>query len=510
MTHNKIREDLLAIWQAGVDGVCTDKLIRNNVTLIEPNDKRNIDKRNYSIEIGNETSCEQYSLSEIDRIIVVGGGKASGGMAESLTKILEPISESVEISGWVNVPNDCVKPLNKIYLHAARPAGINEPTEEAVTGTNEIIRILKSTTKFDLCICLISGGGSALLPAPVAEISLQDKCGLIRFLNAAGATIQEINSVRKIISRIKGGRLKQICRGKRLISLILSDVIGDPLDVIASGMTVDSKSTAEEAVNVLRKFMPNQSELSLQKINLQRIFDYVTLQAVLTKNSSESNLRISKIKTSNSGNVEPVESVEPVELLDKIFDDEGGFVRNIVIGNNALAVEAAGMEAERRGYKQTMFSALISDEAENVGRELIQMCFEMVSAGLDCLVHGGEPVVKLVSSEIRGVGGRNQQLVLAAVCELIKIYGDKMIPLAILSAGTDGEDGPTDAAGAWIDPIAWELLVNKIKQDSNFNPESFLNRNDAYNFFKQLNTLIKTGITGTNVCDLRIVIYKKE
>ncbi|MDR1483678.1 MAG: DUF4147 domain-containing protein [Planctomycetaceae bacterium] len=517
MERERLREDLLAIWCAGVAGVCTDRLVRNNVVLLAPDDERNSDKRDYSILIGREGSCEQYHLSSIDRIIVVGGGKASGGMAESLREILLPISGKVEISGWVNVPNDCAKPLGKIHLHAARPAGVNEPTEAAVAGTNEIIRILESLTRFDLCICLISGGGSALLPAPVAGISLPEKCELTRFLSGAGVAIQELNTVRKIISRIKGGGLKRICYGKRLISLILSDVLGDAIDVIASGLTVDSKSTAADALNVLRKFTRDKPEFLLQK-SLRNVFDYVELRA---KNELPNELSTPTSTSISTSTIMPQNKLQDSlsdkfsnkfsdNLSDKTFDSDGGFVRNIIIGNNAMAVEAAGMEAMRRGYNQTMFSAGFSEgNAEDVGVELVRLGFAMGDIGSDCLVHGGEPVVKLVSSDVRGVGGRNQQLVLAAVCELLRIYGDaETIPLAILAGSTDGEDGPTDAAGAWIDPISWNVLSKKIKQDPTFKPESFLIQNNAYNFFKPLNTLIKTGITGTNVCDIRIIIRK--
>jgi glycerate-2-kinase len=529
MFRERFREDLLAIWRAGVAGVCVDRLICDNVLLLSPDDERNFDSRDYSILIGNGINVEQYSLTSIDRIILVGGGKASGGMAASLREILSPISGKVEISGWLNVPNDFAQPLDQIHLHASRPCGMNEPTLAAVAGTQEIIRILESLTRFDLCICLISGGGSALLPAPVSGISLFDKCELLRFLSGEGATIQEINTVRKIISRIKGGGLKRICYGKRLINLILSDVIGDSLDVIASGLTVDNNNTATDALNVLRKFTRDKSELLLQK-SLHNIFSYLDSRAKneqLLKLSQISNLSktISTQKNStqkNSTNNLPNYSSNnlsdnlpdnlsndlSVNLSDKIFDSAGGFVRNIIIGNNVLAVEAAGSEALRRGYKPSMFSARIPEgAADELGVELVQLGVGMNFVGSDCLVHGGEPVVKLVSSDVRGVGGRNQQLVLSAVCELLRIYGlEGTLPIAILSAGTDGEDGPTDAAGAWIDPIAWELLAKKIKQDPTFNPESFLKQNNAYNFFKPLNTLLKTGITGTNVCDLRIIL----
>ncbi|MDR2170235.1 MAG: DUF4147 domain-containing protein [Planctomycetaceae bacterium] len=556
-----MRDDLLAIWRAGVDGVCTDRLICNNVRLLLPEDVRNIDRRDYSIEVGGVGGCEQYSFSGIDRIIVVGGGKASGAMAESLLRVLSPVAGKVEISGWVNVPNDCAKSLGKIHLHAARPSGVNEPTLEAVYGTGEIMRIVGSLTRFDLCICLISGGGSALLPAPVVGISLVDKCELVRFLGAAGATIREINTVRKVISRIKGGGLKRLCRGKRLISLILSDVLGDPLDVIASGVTVDSASTAIDALNVLKKFLCNGQNVLSQNESLKRVFDYVEFRAKsmqselggnnsslqidratsknMSKNmSNNTSNNTSKNASNNSAsNISDESNKFHVELLgdslgefsgglknnladnltndlsnnlpDKLFDVDGGFVRNIIIGNNALAVEAAGLEALRRGYRQTMFSAVVLEGfAEDVGYELVRLGLGMFGADVDCLVHGGEPVVKLVAQELRGDGGRNQQLILAAACKLLSMYGDGQIPLAMLAGSTDGEDGPTDAAGAWIDPVVWKVMNEKIKQDENFNPEHFLKRNDAYNFFKQLNTLIKTGITGTNVCDLRIVIRR--
>ncbi|MDR1924427.1 MAG: DUF4147 domain-containing protein [Planctomycetaceae bacterium] len=495
-TPIQIREDLISIWQAGVNAVLPDRLVSDNVFLLLPDDPRNVDDSDYSFEIGGE----QYPLSGIDRVVVVGGGKASGGMAAGFLRICEPILGRVEVTGWVNVPSDCVVPLEKIHLHAARQTGKNEPTNDAVFGTEKIIELLESLTKFDLCICLISGGGSALLPAPAADISLEAKCELTRFLSDAGATIQELNTVRKTISRIKGGGLKRICQGKRLISLILSDVLGDPPDVIASGPTVDSKTNATDALNVLRKFInkPTQND------SLNKIFKYI-------ENKSKNETQYAPPKSAQAE-----KSKTPVQFADEIgnktYENETGFVKNIVVGNNAIAVEAAGMEALRRGYNHTLFAANTSEGfAEDVGARLVQLGLDMQNTATDCLIHGGEPVVKLVPKEIRGDGGRNQQLLLAAICKMLNIVKNtdsqnSKIPIAILAGSTDGEDGPTDAAGAWIDQIAWDILVEEMQNNPNYDPNEFLKRNDAYNFFKPLNTLIKTGITGTNVCDLRIVL----
>ena len=235
-------------------------------------------------------------LDSIRRIVVVGAGKAGAGMAQAVEDVFGPeLMAEKQLSGWVNVPADCVstggkkgtvpicaKPgtdrrlvsgrsgghraklgrglspfcptAQRIHLHAARPAGVNEPAAEGVAGAEEILRLVESLGPEDLCLCLISGGGSALMPAPVEGITLADKLAVTRHLSAAGANIEQLNTVRKQLSRIKGGGLLRACRAGRLVSLVISDVLGDPLDVIASGPTVPDSSTPQAALEVLDRF----------------------------------------------------------------------------------------------------------------------------------------------------------------------------------------------------------------------------------------------------------------
>ncbi|MEX2026138.1 MAG: DUF4147 domain-containing protein, partial [Pirellulaceae bacterium] len=371
--------------------------------------------------------------------------------------------QAKQVTGWLNVPADCVRPLSSIHLHAARPAGINEPTEAGVAGSQRILELVQSLSPRDLCLCLISGGGSALLPLPVEGVSLADKQALTKLLASRGANIRELNTVRKQLSRIKGGGLARVCRAGRLISLIISDVLGDPLDVIASGPTVPDRGTPQEALAVLARFDPHQ-ELPAA------VYDYL----------------------------------ESAELRPGPGHSAPGpiHISHCVVGNNAVAVDAAGNEAERRGYSHAMNSATsLEGEAQEVGFSHAKMASQMRHRnGPDALITGGEPVVTLAPENVRGRGGRNQQLVLAALVGLLSSQIDEAINpaggLAILSGGTDGEDGPTDAAGAILD-----AGVIARMRELGLDPGSFLARSDAYSFFDQVGGLIKTGPTHTNVCD---------
>ena len=476
----RLREDALAIWQAGVDGVAPDRLIRENIFL---------DSNVLNV------SGVSYPLSDIGRIVVVGGGKASGRMAEELESVLSPLldGKGTEVIGWVNVPNDCAVPLRKIQLHPSRPMGVNEPTEAAAFGTGQIVELLKSLEPNDLCINLLSGGGSALMPAPPPEISLTDKLEITRFLSGAGADIQELNTVRKQISLLKGGKMKELCRGRRLISLILSDVLGDPLDVIASGPTVDNPSSVADALEVLRKFANRHTATEAQKTAIQNV------ESFLQRKSPHPPCQINMALPVEEGTTLPDE-------FGTVFDDAGGFVRNIIIGNNALAVHHAGLEAERRGYFIRSIRSQTSEGlAEENGIQLAESANLTTSGDTDCLICGGEPVVRLAPEAIRGKGGRNQQLVLAA---LIHLLNDERFQgkTAMVSGGTDGEDGPTDAAGALFDDKLIARLRERMRDDPAFDPQRFLETNDAYSFFEALDGLVMTGPTGTNVCDLRVVV----
>lgn len=451
-TPEQLRRDALQIWRAGVDAVRPDTLLPQAVRV-----------EGRTLWVGEQA----FDLAQTDRIAVVGAGKAGAGMAAALEQVLGPeIAAEKRLSGWVNVPADCVRPLKFIHLHAARPAGRNEPTEEGAAGANEILRIVGSLTQRDLCICLLSGGGSALLPSPVPEITLADKLAVTKHLSGAGASIQELNTVRKQLSRIKGGGLASACTAGDLTTLIISDVLGDPLDIIASGPTVPDELTPQSAIEILTRFQSEKSGVSPRVLNYLR--------------------RKSEVET------------EPFSPRSRLT--------HFILGNNAVAVDGAGMVAERLGYSHAMFSAQQEGTAEEVGRHSAEMAQRMLSQpGPDCLISGGEPVVKLIDPAERGKGGRNQQLVLAAMIEMRKLLDENQLGrVVILSGGTDGEDGPTDAAGAFAD-----VKVFAQAEQRGLNLGDFLRRNDAYHFFEATGGLIKTGPTHTNVCDLRVIVVER-
>ncbi|HET6884207.1 MAG TPA: DUF4147 domain-containing protein [Pirellulales bacterium] len=447
-TADDLRRDALQIWRAGVAGVDSARLVREAVHV-----------EGASLLVGEQT----LSLAEVRRIAVVGAGKAGAGMAAGLLGALgDKIVAEKQVTGWLNVPADCVRSLPPLVLHAARPAGVNEPTEQGADGARRILNIVGSLENEDLCFCLISGGASALLPAPVDQISLGDKLAVTRQLSAAGATINELNTVRKQLSRIKGGGLARACRAGQLITLVISDVLGDPLDTIASGPTVPDSGTPQQALEILHRYRARDAGIS------SRVFDY---------------------------------------LCGKTAHPTAGprcQVTNLVIGNNATAVDAAGSEAERLGYSHAMTSAPASEgPAEEVGRHLAGLALSMKSRpGPNCLISGGEPVVRLPEAAVRGMGGRNQQLALAALQSLNDLGCEGIV---LLSGGTDGEDGPTDAAGAHIDS---DVCAAARRQQLDIG--DYLRRCDAYHFFSAAGGLIKTGPTHTNVCDLRVVVVDRQ
>jgi glycerate-2-kinase len=471
----RLRSHAREIWAAGVRAVDSERLVGNAVHR----DGAMLDVWGHRID-----------LSRTGRIAVVGAGKAGAGMAAAFEAAVGPATDGCAgphasvgpdvadamLSGWVNVPADCVRPLQHIHLHAARPAGVNEPTEDGVAGARRILEIVRELTADDVCIVLLSGGGSALLPAPVPQISLADKQAVTRSLMHAGATIGELNCVRKQLSEIKGGRLAKASGAGLTIALIISDVIGDPLDVIASGPTVDDSSTPADALFVLRDRLKPADVPEPIVAFLQ----------------------------STAGNPSPRPPFPET-------------VHNHVIGNNAVALEAAAEEARRRGFAVHSLGSNNAGEARGVGVELAELAAAVrdgrhagcVRAGASiqgrhsvsppaCILSGGEPVVHLANTDRSRKGGRNQELVLAAVRRL---WDDGMAGIALLSGGTDGEDGPTDAAGA----VADAELISRAKS-LNLAPDEFLAINNSYPFFEQTDSLLKTGPTHTNVMDLRVVV----
>ncbi|QDU57712.1 glycerate kinase type-2 family protein [Aeoliella mucimassa] len=449
-TATQLRRDALAIWQAGVDSVLADRLLEREVQI-----------DGQWLLVGDQ----EFDLEPVGRIVVVGAGKAGAAMARGLESALGPqLLAEKQVEGWVNVPAGTVTPTTAIHLHPSRPAGVNEPRPEGVEGSRQILNLVSSLAPNDLCLCLLSGGGSALLPAPSAGVSLAEKIAITRLLSGSGATIDQLNAVRRQLSDIKGGGLARACTASQLVTLVISDVLGDPLETIASGPTYPTKAGPEEAMQVL-------TELELLEHP-----DPVSIVEFLRR----------RLET---GPHSPTPAIAELH--------------HVILANNATAVDAAGIEAERRGYNHAMDCATSSEgPAEDVGRHLASMALSMrdTPGGPNCLITGGEPTVKLVASDQRGLGGRNQQLVLAAIQELGNCQG-----IALLSGGTDGEDGPTDAAGAFVD----EQVIRQAQAGS-LSAADYLARNDAYHYFEPLQSLIKTGPTGTNVCDLRVLVVDQQ
>jgi hydroxypyruvate reductase len=409
---------------------------------------------------------QRFDLAAIDRIVVVGAGKAGAGMAAALEAILGPDLVAGKVSGWVNVPEDCVRPLSAIHLHAARPAGVNEPTVEGVAGSRAILKMVSRLTERDLCLVLISGGGSALLPAPAPGVTLEEKQAVTRFLMHAGATIHELNAVRKQLSAIKGGGLARAAGACPTVALVISDVPGDSLETIASGPTVQDDGTPAQALAVLEKFGAKPPQVP------SSVLEYLR----------------------RAMQIGPVRQT-PAHAA--------GVVTNLLVGTNATAVEAAIAKARGLGFEVHSLGAGQEGEAAQTGRALARLCRQIRGgtgplAAPACIISGGEPVVRFEPGAPRGKGGRNQEVALASMCEL---WEEGLCGLAILSGGTDGEDGPTDAAGACADQ-----QVAQRARALGLDPEESLARHDAYTFFDRAGGLIKTGPTHTNVMDLRVAL----
>jgi len=445
-----------AIWQAGVDAVQGDRAVISQLSIED------------NCLVAGDTVI---SLDDFDRVLVVGGGKATAAMAAGLVRA---IGNRIAVRGRINVPSGTAHGLDlgDIEVCEARPPGRNEPTDLAVAGTEAILADVAAASPRDLCITLLSGGGSALLVAPPEGVSLADKLAVTRHLSSSGASIQELNTVRKRLSRVKGGGLLRASHAGRMLTLVLSDVIGDPLDVIASGPTVTDCAAPGEAIAVLHRFDP-QAQLPIA------IARHLATAQPADKHGGHPNRRPSDV---------------------------------VVIGNNAAAIDAAGIRAESLGFSHAM-DAATGDEgtAEEVGHRLAEVAVAMLHGGPsepDCLITGGEPVVRLVDADKRGRGGRNQQLVLAAMIALandVRFKSADRSRLVLLSGGTDGEDGPTDAAGAILDESVW-----RAAQTLGLDLSDYLLRNDAYTFFQKTGGLFITGPTGTNVCDIRVVLIERS
>jgi hydroxypyruvate reductase/glycerate 2-kinase len=431
--HADPRTDAQTIWHGAVAAVRPEPLVRRALTDLTE------------------------ELRTAPRILVLGGGKAGAAMAQAVEVVLADQLDRIE--GIVNVPADAVRPLRKIRLHAARPAATNFPTPEGVAGAQEMLQLAKSAGPNDIALCLLSGGGSALLPAPAEGVSLADKLAVTKRLHHCGATINEMNAVRKHLSAIKGGRLAEAFQGRSLYSLIISDVIGDPLDVIASGPTAADPTTFAQAMDILDRY----------------------------------HLR-GEIPASALGHLERGVHGKITETPKAL----ASHVHNMILGNNVLALAAAAERAEQLGYRVLNLGSYIEGETRHVATMHAGIVRSIVEQGVPsappvCLLSGGETTVTLTPHP--GKGGRNQEFVLAA---LLKRAAPNVV---ILSGGTDGEDGPTDAAGASADAATLERATSL-----GLNGWDYLQRNDAYRFFQATGDLFITGLTHTNVMDVRVFL----
>lgn len=387
-------------------------------------------------------------------IIVIGAGKAGQPMAEA---VYQSFQEKIA-AGIVIVKDGYTKtsllPSQIKVVEASHPL----PDQRGVAATQDIIDLLKKANKEDLVICVISGGGSALLSSPVPGITLQDMQALTEQLLASGASIQEFNTLRKHLDQVKGGQLARIASPARVVSLILSDVVGDPLDIIASGPTVPDPSTYQDAIEILEKY---------------RIFNQIPERI-------RNHLILGK-------QAQIKETPKPGE---EVFNN----VKNIIVGSNQTAAQAALNQAELEGFNCFCLTNYLQGEARQAGVFLSSILRQIALHDQPiprpaCVIAGGETTVILKGN---GMGGRNQELALASVIELNGLEN-----IALITLATDGGDGPSDAAGAVVTGETSQRAKNK-----QLNPSDFLANNDSYNFFLPLGDLIRIGPTMTNVNDL--------
>ena len=388
-------------------------------------------------------------------MLVAGFGKAACAMAAAMEEQFgDSINRGIIITPYGHCPEKHAFQKMRLY-----EAGHPIPDENGSAGTADIIRLLKGSDQHSCIICLISGGGSALLVAPYAGISLPEKKEVTALLLNAGADIGELNTVRKHLSSVKGGRLAEIAHPARVFSLILSDVVGDKLDIIASGPTAPDDSTFDDAIHVIEKY----------------------------KLTSKVPAAVMEFLAKGSQGLIP----ETPKRGDAIFNN----VENSIIAGNGIALEAARAEGKKLGYKADILTSELTGEAREAGRWLAHRAMSMNRSA--CLVSGGETTVTVTGT---GAGGRNLELALAFAMEIQGLPG-----ITLLSAGTDGRDGSADVAGAVVD--GGTIAGARAR---GLDPAEYLANNDSYAFFRQAGGLVITGPTGTNVMDIQVIIVDRS
>jgi len=447
MTIQQMRRDAEDIFRNAVRAVDPFEAVKRTVLL---------DGKDLLVSLA-KGGVDRINLPEVNRIFLVGGGKATAPMAKAMEQILgQRITKGIvivkygfaELLAYVEV------------IEAGHPL----PDQEGLKGTKRILELLAQAGEKDLIFSLISGGGSALLPCPADDITLEEKQTVTEMLLDCGASIDEMNAVRKHISCSKGGQMARAAFPAKTINLMLSDVVGDNMDVIASGPFVPDASTFKTALDVFRKY-------GLQGVP-SRVEHY--LQAGV------------------EGKVP-----ETPKQDDPIFDR----VQNIIVGSNMLALEAAETRARELGYNSLILSSMVEGETREVAKVHAAIAKEIVKTGRPvpapaCIISGGETTVTIRG---QGLGGRNQEFCLAAAIELKGLSAE----VVMLSGGTDGNDGPTDAAGGLVDT---DTL--KRSEEKGLDSIAFLQNNDAYHFLQQTGDLLITGPTRTNVMDVRLILVK--
>ena len=441
--ESKLKCDAIDIFMAGVAAVEPGQAVRSHLRVEE-----------------NVLAAGEHliPLFPDGKIIVVGAGKAGAPMAGALEEVL---GDRIH-RGLVVVKYGHLAPLERVEIvEAAHPV----PDEKGIRATERMLELLEGVCDRDLVICLLSGGGSALLPCPVPSVSLADKQHVTQLLLESGAEIGEINCVRKHLSLVKGGGLARWAQSARLLTLILSDVVGDSLDVIASGPTVGDPTTFADAMAIVSRY-------GLEEKVPQTVREYLR-DGALGKHP---------------------ETPKP-------DGPEFSGVINLLVGTNDIALQASENKARTMGYNTFVLSSAITGETRTAAADHAAIARKIVDTGKPlsrpaCVLSGGETTVTIRGT---GKGGRNQEFALASAIGI-----DGLAGTVILSAGTDGTDGPTDAAGAVVDGTTVQR-----GRGAGLDASRYLDDNNAYPFFDELGDLLMTGPTLTNVMDLRVILVGK-
>jgi len=428
------------------------RVMQAALAAVEPGEavRRALRRDGDRLTVGAKT----YDLAAYERIVVVGAGKASAPMAAAVEDVLgKKVAD-----GLVVVKHGHTHPTRTVSL---REASHPIPDESCVNGTAELLALLEATGPRDLVVVVLSGGGSALMLLPAEGISLADMQQTTDLLLRAGATINELNTVRKHLERAKGGGLARLAAPSDVLALALSDVVGNPLDVIASGPTVPDTSTFADTCAIVERF---------------GIWDRLP-QSVADR-----------LREGREGRI-----ADTPKPGDPLFER----VQTVIVASNELAAEAGVQQAEREGLSALLLSTYVEGEAREVAKVVAALAREEAASNRPlprpaCLILGGETTVQVRGS---GLGGRNQELALAAS---LKIAGLNDVIVAALA--TDGNDGPNDATGALVDGST----VARARA-AGLDPNAYLSNNDAYHFFDALGDLLITGPTNTNVNDLLFV-----